>query len=121
MGASIFAALLRQRPEAGIVINLAPADAGNFRTTAAEKAKQPNDAAKIVIAAGAPDRNKLGVGQHAIARLCLGRLAGADNRIVRGPPLLHRPLAERANCAAAGGGGMGAVIASDRAQACGNI
>ena len=76
-----------------IKIDFVPPHAADFLTAAAQQNKQPYNAPVVVIAAGAPDLNQLGVRENMIARLWVGgpmrsihRVCAVAEKAVRNGP-----------------------------------
>ena len=87
----------------------------------AGKQQQLDDAAETIITAGAPDRGKLGIGQHARAGLRVRGGDRADHGIDLAQPMAQGPGVHRTERGARPGGGGGAALGGDLGDASGDV
>src|SRR5262245_33615388 len=113
MAAMVLATLFRQRPIAGVAEafedKLTPAHAADLLPSAAEQDQEPGNFAALIITTAAPDRGKLVVTEHTIARFRHRWSAGANYRMIGAPALLHAPSVEGRKRATRRGGRVGTV------------
>src|SRR5262249_17316318 len=96
MRAAVLTARGRERPRAALEVDLRPLHAADLGSARTEQNQQADDAAVVVVAAGAPDRGDLEVVKHALARLALARPGCADDGIAIDDSRRHRPREEAA-------------------------
>jgi hypothetical protein len=101
------------RESAPVEVDFRPAHVAHLGAPAPGENQQLDNLAESVIAASAPDAGQLFVGQHALARLALGRFGGTNGRVVLDQPHLHSPDEETGQGPARSRGCRAATLAHD--------
>jgi hypothetical protein len=78
-----------------IHVDLAPAHAADFGTALSRQNQQLDDATDVVVTTGAPDRDKLGIGKHPLARLRAVGGERADHGVDLAQAMPERPGVHR--------------------------